>query len=66
MQVNVNGEQREFAEGSTLTTVLEALGRTHRGVAVALNGELVRRGRWDEVVVPDGARLEVLTAVQGG
>ncbi|WP_216210161.1 sulfur carrier protein ThiS [Amycolatopsis aidingensis] len=66
MQVNVNGEQHEFAEGSTLATVLETLGRTHRGVAVALNGELVRRGRWDEVVVPDGARLEVLTAVQGG
>ena len=37
-----------------------------RGVAVALNGEVVRRGSWQQTELPDGARIEVVTAVQGG
>jgi sulfur carrier protein len=35
-------------------------------VAVALDGEVVLRGAWDERTVPEGARVEVLTAMQGG
>jgi sulfur carrier protein len=66
MEVQVNGQWREFPDGSTVAALLAALDIDGRGVAVALNGEVVRRGRWPEVVVPAGARLEVLTAVQGG
>lgn len=66
MQVSVNGEQRQFPAASTVADVVTAVGTTTQGIAVALNGELVRRGSWDEVVVGDGARLEIFTAVQGG
>jgi sulfur carrier protein ThiS len=31
-----------------------------------MNGVLVRRGTWVGVVVPAGASVDVLTAVQGG
>jgi sulfur carrier protein len=37
-----------------------------RGVAVALNGEVVPRGAWDERRVSDGDHIEALTAIQGG
>ena len=37
-----------------------------RGVAVAIDGEVVPRGRWDDVALADGARVEVVQAVQGG
>lgn len=66
MEVQVNGEWRAFAEGSTVAKVLEEIGSARPGVAVALDGEVVRRGAWAEVVVPPGAKLEILTAVQGG
>ena len=66
MEVQINGDWRSFPDGTTLAGLLEALGTARRGVAVALNGEVVRRGDWDGVVVPAGARLEILTAVQGG
>jgi sulfur carrier protein len=66
MQVQVNGEWREFPNESTVAELMTAIEAPQRGVAVALDGEVVRRGKWDEVVVPKGARLDVLTAVQGG
>ena len=66
MSVVVNGEARELAPGTTVGALVEALGMPRRGVAVAVDGEIVRRGEWDVCAVPDGARVEVLTAMQGG
>jgi sulfur carrier protein len=66
MQVQVNGDWREFPDGSTVAGLLSALGIPERGVAVALDGEVVRRGQWGEVVVEKGSSLDILTAVQGG
>ncbi|MEU3274630.1 sulfur carrier protein ThiS [Saccharomonospora sp. NPDC006951] len=66
MRVHVNGDLREFRDGSTVAELLTEIGTTRQGVAVALEGEVVQRGRWAEIVVADGARLEILTAVQGG
>lgn len=37
-----------------------------RGIAVAVDGEVLPRAGWSTVAVPDGARVEVLTAMQGG
>jgi sulfur carrier protein len=37
-----------------------------RGVAVAVDAEVVPRGQWSETQVDDGAEVEVLVAIQGG
>ncbi|WAL66230.1 sulfur carrier protein ThiS [Amycolatopsis cynarae] len=66
MEVQVNGDWRTFPDGTTVAGLLEALGTAPRGVAVAVDGVVVRRGDWAETVVSPGARLEILTAVQGG
>lgn len=66
MEVQVNGNWRTFPDGITVARLLESIGATARGVAVALDGEVVRRSSWAEVVVGPGAKLEILTAVQGG
>jgi sulfur carrier protein len=64
----LNGEPCELASGET---VLGALGRLGleagaRGVAVAVDGEVIPRANWESFALPDGARVEVLTAMQGG
>ncbi|MCE6999468.1 sulfur carrier protein ThiS [Saccharothrix sp. S26] len=66
MKAKVNGLERELADGSTVATVLALLEAPARGVAVALDGEVVPRAAWETTTVPDGAAVEVLTAVQGG
>ncbi|MBK1785325.1 sulfur carrier protein ThiS [Prauserella cavernicola] len=66
MHIHINGAEREFPDGSTVADLLTALDTPRQGVAVALDGEVVRRADWPVAVVSDGARLEILTAVQGG
>lgn len=73
--VTVNGRPRDVADGMTVgALVAEALGASAgdggadvpRGVAVALNGEVVPRASWEGTWVTAGDRVEVLTASQGG
>jgi sulfur carrier protein len=66
LEVQVNGNWRSFPDGTTVAGLLAELGAAQRGIAVALEGEVVRRGDWAEMVIPARARLEILTAVQGG
>ncbi|MCT2582638.1 sulfur carrier protein ThiS [Actinophytocola gossypii] len=66
MHVSVNGETRELADGATVADLLAALGMPAAGIAVAVDGEVVTRAWHARTVLPDGARVEVLTAVQGG
>ena len=68
MRVVLNGEQRDFVDGATVRAAVSASGAPAegRGVAVALEGEVVPRGAWDDVPLRDGARVEVVQAVQGG
>lgn len=66
--IRVNGQEREGIEGATVADLVAELGvpAGGRGVAVALDGEVVPRGAWDRTAVPDGAAVEIVTAVQGG
>jgi sulfur carrier protein len=62
----INGVAREVADDARVLDALGALGLPQVGVAVAVNGEVVPKVRWAEAALADGARVEVLTAVQGG
>jgi sulfur carrier protein len=64
--VTLNGEPRELPAGATVATVVRELGADGRGVAVALDGEVVPRAEWGSTEVREGQQLEVLRAVQGG
>lgn len=64
--VTVNGEARNVPRGTTLAQLVTQLAATSRGVALALDRQVVPRSSWDEVVVEDGATVEVVTAVAGG
>jgi sulfur carrier protein len=68
MIVTVNGERRELPAGATVASVVELLEVSPgaRGVAVALDGEVVTRSRWPDTALADGSRIEVVAAIQGG
>jgi sulfur carrier protein len=67
VKVSVNGVERELASGSTVADVVRALVETpERGVAVALDGEVVPRSQWQATSLGEGQAVEVLRAVQGG
>jgi sulfur carrier protein len=66
--ITVNGKPRDLAPGTTVAALLDELelpaGR--RGVAVAVDAEVVPRAEWPHTEVGDGSAVEVLVAIQGG
>jgi sulfur carrier protein len=63
--ITVNGEPRELT--GTVDELLDALGvEVRRGMAVAVDAEVVPRSEWSTTRIADGARVEIVTAVQGG
>ncbi|OBI14841.1 sulfur carrier protein ThiS [Mycobacterium sp. E2497] len=65
MIVMVNERKVEIDEQTTVAALLESLGYPDRGVAVAMGDAVLPRSSWTTTLF-DGARLEVVTAVQGG
>ena len=68
MKVLLNGEPRELHAGATVNDAVRASGAPPegRGVAVAVDGEVVPRGQWTRTALASGQHIEVLQAVQGG
>jgi sulfur carrier protein len=64
----LNGEHSDVRAGETVAAVLGRLGLdiAARGVAVAVDGDVVPRTQWGSFTVNEHARVEVLTAMQGG
>ena len=65
MIVTVNDETVEVDDQTTVAVLLERLGFPEKGIAVAVDWAVLPRSRW-QTPLTDGARLEVVTAVQGG
>ncbi|MGN6276337.1 MAG: sulfur carrier protein ThiS [Solirubrobacterales bacterium] len=68
MKIELNGEPRELPDGATLDVAVRGsgAGEEGRGVAVALDGEVVPRGEWERTPLREGQAVEVLAAIQGG
>ena len=64
--VVVNGETRAIPSGVRLDAFIDEYCGARGGVAVAIDGEVVPRAAWPERELAEGARIEILTAVQGG
>lgn len=64
----LNGQTLELPSGASLLDALAQIGITvqSKGVAVAVDGEVVPRTHWEAYTLHDGARVEALTATQGG
>ena len=66
MRVELNGESKELAEGSTLLSLIEQLSLAPERVAVELNRDVVRRADWPATQLSDGDRVEIVHFVGGG
>jgi sulfur carrier protein len=66
MRLNVNGTEREIADGATVATLLNELAIRRDGTAVALNDDVVPRAEHEARTLKNGDRLEIIVAVAGG
>ena len=66
MQIKVNGEMRELAEGSSMLDLIRSLGLEERVMASALNMEIVKQDVWGLTLLKEGDTIELLDFVGGG
>ncbi len=68
MRVLINGEPRELAAGATVSEAANLVGiePQARGVAVALDGQVVPRAELGGTILEEGQRVEIVRAIQGG
>jgi sulfur carrier protein len=68
MKVLLNGDEAVLEDGATVAAAVASLDlpASGRGVAVAVDAEVVPRGEWGQTLLHEGARVEILRAIQGG
>jgi thiamine biosynthesis protein ThiS len=71
MNLQINGEPRAFEDSApssqfTLAALIDSLAMKPDRVAVELNRDIVPRDRWQETLLKDGDRLEIVHFVGGG
>ncbi len=66
MEVVINGTPREVGEDTSVAAAIAMIASATTGLAVAVNGEVVRRAAWPDTRLAAGDQVEVVTAVQGG
>lgn len=66
MDLIVNGEPRSCQVAATVATLVADVAASPKGIAVAVNGEVVPRSTWGDRALRDGDRVELLAPHQGG
>ena len=69
MKIKVNGEEKYIEIGNEkvlLSSTLELLGYKSNSVVVEVNELIINSKKWDEKVLKDGDRLEIVSIVGGG
>lgn len=66
MNLLLNGQTRQAADGLLISQLLDELGYTGKRLAVERNGEIVPKSRHDSTRLADGDKLEIVVAVGGG
>ena len=69
MKVKLNGETRELTDGATVADLMARSGlepERRRGIAVAVDAEVIPRSEWKSTALAEGQAVELVTAIQGG
>ncbi|MEQ1844555.1 MAG: sulfur carrier protein ThiS [Nitrospira sp.] len=66
IHIHVNGEVRTWRSGATVTELLQDLDIRTERVAVELNLEILDRAVFDQRLLKDGDRVEILGFIGGG
>jgi sulfur carrier protein len=66
VNVVLNGEPSDLDPGTTVADLVALLEKGPRGLAVAVNEEIVPRSSWPSTRLHERDRVEVLTAAAGG
>jgi thiamine biosynthesis protein ThiS len=64
--ITVNGNPLAWEEGMTVKRILELKNYTFKMLVVKVNGQLVKKDKYSDTVVPEGADVKVIHLMSGG
>lgn len=64
--VRINGKDEDIAEGTGLVQYLKDAGYNRERIAVEINGDIIPKKNYDETVLNDGDKIEIVSFVGGG
>ena len=66
MQITINGEKREIRDGTSLAELIKEFGLEGKVMAAAINMQIVKQDKWDDTLLTQGDKIELLDFVGGG
>lgn len=68
MKIYVNGQEESVEKNITLEEFLKTkrISKEDKGIAIALNDDVISKSEWSSRTLEEGARVEIVRAVQGG
>lgn len=66
LEILVNGDPRVVPPSTTLDALVTLVGIERRGVAIAVDGQVVPRSAWSSSTLAAGSRVEIVSAAAGG
>ena len=66
ISVSINGEARQFDVSTSIAALLEQMQLGGKRIALERNGEIVPRSQFNQQMLDDGDKLEIVVAVGGG
>lgn len=66
IKVSVNGEIKQLDDGLNISQMIEALEYKVKGFAVAVNTTFVPIANYQETIIKEGDKIDILAPVQGG
>ncbi len=66
LDITVNGAATRLEPGTTVAALVRRWCESDRGVAVAIERDIVPRSLWEVTELSDGARVEIVGAAAGG
>ena len=69
MKIKVNGKEKKIKlanEEALLSSALKLLGYKPNTIVVELNDSIINSRKWDNAILKEGDRLEIVSIVGGG
>ncbi len=69
MKISVNGKEKKIEvenEKALLSSILEFLGYKQNTIVVEVNDLIINSKKWENEIIKEGDRLEIVSIVGGG
>lgn len=66
MNIYINGQNKTIEPNSTVRELLTQIGSEDKGIAVAINNEVVSKNNWENHIVNEEDKVLLIKATPGG